>query len=241
MWQKLRDPATGALRRHWSASAAAGEGQLDDHACVARGMLELFAATHDVRWLERAVALTDVMVERFWDDEQGAFFESPAGDAGMLVRMKDAFDGAELAGNSVAAGNLARLVALLPREDWRVKCERLLDYYARRLSGNAWAMPQLLVAMDLASHPARHVVIAGEASAERDALLAVARRGFRPFDDVVLVDPAAREALASLAPFTAALVPREGRATAYVCVDHACRLPVTEPEALAALLDEPAL
>ena len=58
------------------------------------------------RWLERAVALTEVQVARFWDERDGAFFESPAGRRHVRVRMKDGFDGAELAGNSIAAENL---------------------------------------------------------------------------------------------------------------------------------------
>ena len=236
-WNVLRDPGSGALRRRWREGEAAGAGQLDDHAYVARGFMELYASTHDARWLERAVALTEVQITRFWDAEDGAFFESPAGDAHVRVRMKDGFDGAELAGNSVAATNLVRLAALLGRGDWQVMARRTLDYYAGRLAGGAWGMPQMLVAMDLAARPARHLVIAGEPSPAREALLAVTRARFRPFDDVVVVDDASRATLARLAPFTAGLRPVEGRPTAFVCVDHACRLPVTEPEAFAAQLD----
>jgi len=44
--------------------------------------------------------------------------------------------------------------------------------------------------------------------------------------------------LADLAPCAAALTPREDRPAAYVCVDHACRLPVTDASEFAALLDE---
>ncbi|MCC6350402.1 MAG: thioredoxin domain-containing protein [Candidatus Eisenbacteria bacterium] len=238
VWERLRDPAGGALRRRWREGEAAGEGQLDDYAFLARGMLELYRATFEPLWLERAVALTEAQIERFWDEHDGAFFESPAGDASVRVRMKDGFDGAEMAGNSVAAGNLVRLSALGERRDWRLKSRRLLDYYSRRLSGNAWAMPQMLVAMDLAAHPSRHVVVAGEPSPGRDALLAAARARFRPFDDLLVVDDASRERLSRLAPFAATLAPKDGRATGYVCVDRACRLPVTEPEAFAAQLDE---
>jgi uncharacterized protein YyaL (SSP411 family) len=237
-WTHLRDSGSGALRRRWRDGEAAGEGQLDDYAYLVRGLLELYRTTFEPRWLERAVALTETQVARFWDERDGAFFESPAGDESVRVRMKDGFDGAEMAGNSVAAENLVRLAALAEREDWRVKSGRVLDYYSRRLSGNAWAMPQMLVAMDLAAHPARHVVVAGEPSPERDALVAAARARFRPFDDLLVVDEASRETLSRLAPFAASLRPLAGRATGFVCIDRVCRLPVTEPDAFAAQLDE---
>jgi uncharacterized protein YyaL (SSP411 family) len=94
--------------------------------------------------------------------------------------------------------------------------------------------------MDLAAHPARHVVIAGEPSPQRDALVALARAGFRPFDDVLVVDEASRPVLSARAPFAASLRPAGAAATAYVCVDHACRLPVSDPAALAAQLDDTA-
>ena len=238
VWTNLRDERTGALRRRWRDGEAAGAGQLDDYAYLVRGLLELYRATFEPLWLERAVALTETQVARFWDEAGGAFFESPAGDESVRVRMKDGFDGAEMAGNSVAAENLVRLAALTGREDWALKSARVLDYYSRRLSGNAWAMPQMLVAMDLAAHPSRHVVVAGEPSPGRDALLAAARARFRPFDDLLVVDDASRERLARLAPFAASLGPRDGRATGYVCIDRVCRLPASEPADFAAQLDE---
>ena len=238
VWTALRDPVTGALHRRWRRGEAGAAGQLDDHAYLVRGMLELHAATHDPLWLERASALTEVQVERFWDDAGGAFFESPSGDTSVRVRMKDGFDGAELAGNSVAVDNLARLAALLPRDDWRQLAQRSSEYHARRLAGSGWGMPWMLVAMDRAMRPAHHVVIAGEPSPERDALLAVFHARFRPFDDLVVVDEAARATLARLGCFAAELRPADGRATAHVCVDRACLLPVTGPREFAAQLDD---
>jgi uncharacterized protein YyaL (SSP411 family) len=90
--------------------------------------------------------------------------------------------------------------------------------------------------------PARQVVIAGNPGAEDTrALIAEFHRRFLP-RDVLLVSGAgaAHESLAKLAPFTRSLVPIEGRAAAYVCVDQSCRLPVTDPAEFGALLDAPA-
>ena len=242
-WDSLRvagaDGADG-LRRRWCDGEAAGEGQLDDYAFLARGFLELFGATHDPVWLARAEALARGMLARFWDARDGGFFESPAGDASVRVRMKDGYDGAEPAGNSIAVEVLLRLASLLDRPEWHERAGRTLDYYARRLADAPWAMPRMLVAMDLASRPGRQVVIAGaRAAADTRALVAEFDREARPGDELVVVDDGDRAALAALAPFTASLRPQGGRATAYVCVDRACRLPVSDPVAFAAQLAEP--
>src|SRR5204863_4973035 len=114
-WTRLWDEKHGTLRRRWRDGEAAGEGQLDDYAYLALGCLDLYQADHAARWLARATRLTEVMVARFWDGKDGGFWESPPGDASIRVRMKDGFDGAEMAGNSIAALELAPLARLLDR------------------------------------------------------------------------------------------------------------------------------
>jgi uncharacterized protein YyaL (SSP411 family) len=239
VWDRMRDRRSGALARRWRDGDTGGEGQLDDYAYFALGLLDLYQATFDPVWLERARETTEQMIDRFWDDDAGGFFESPAGDPYISVRMKDDFDGAELAGNSVAAAVLHTLAELGDREDWRARTQRLFAFYAARLHEHPVAMPQMLVAMDLASAPARHVVLAGEpGSADLKGLVAEFDRRFLP-RDFLLVAPggSAQKQLAKIAPFVAPLVQRDGRATAYVCVDRACRLPTTDPLAFGAQFD----
>ncbi len=238
VWSRLHDERTGALKRRWRDGEAAGAGQLDDYAYYALGLTDLYGATHDPRWLERAVRVTQAQIERFYDTKAGGFWESPAGDPSVRVRMKDGFDGAEIAGNSIAALNLIVLGRLLDRRDWLAKAEQTLDYYARRLEGGPTAMPQMLVAMDAARSTSRHVVIAGDAGTPgARALVAEFDRRFLPYDVLVLADAHTRPLLGSLVPFAAALAPRDGRPTAYVCVDYACKLPTSDPKEFASQLD----
>jgi uncharacterized protein len=240
VWTALRDGGGGALLRRWCAGEASGAGQLADHAAYAIGCVDLYQATHEPRWLERAVAVTGAMIERFEDPAGGGFFESPPGDLSIRVRMKDVFDGAEIAGNSLAAYAVQSLGALLGRRDWLERAGRAFGYYRARLAGGAWAMPRMLVAMDLAEGPVRHVVVAGDpgAAGTRELLREFDRR-FLPRDLLLVADGAERShGLADLAPFAAALTPQGGRPAAYLCVDRACRLPVTDARAFAALLDE---
>jgi hypothetical protein len=240
VWTRLRDPGTGEMRRRWRDGDVAGAGQLDDYAHFTLGCIDLYRASLDPLWLERAVAVTKAENARFWDEADGGFFESPAGDRHLRLRMKDDFDGAEIAGNSIAAWNLLTLGALLGRHDWSERARRALDHYARRLAQAPLAMPQMLVAMDLERSCPRHVVVAGpRGAADTRAMIREFDRRFLPHDVLLLAEEGERgRRLAALAPFTAALGPDHGRATAYVCVNHACRLPTTDLRAFAAQLDE---
>jgi uncharacterized protein YyaL (SSP411 family) len=202
------------------------------------GLMDLYASTFEAL-LERAVAVTERQIERF-DAERGGFFESPAGDASIALRMKDGFDGAEMAGNSIAAWNLQTLGVLLDRADFRERARRTFDYYARRLADGPAMMPQMLAAMDLERSTPRHVVIAGRENApDARALVAEFDRRFLPHDALLFAGGGdEQKRLARLAPFVGPLVAQNGRATAYVCVDYACRLPTTDRAAFAAQLDE---
>jgi uncharacterized protein YyaL (SSP411 family) len=238
VWTRLR-AADGALLRRWRDGEAALAGQLDDHAYFARACRELYAATHEPFWLERAEMVTEAMLARFWDDAEGGLFESPEDADGVRVRLKDGFDGAELAGNSVAADELWRLGMLFERVDWCERAQRSFTFHAGRLAAAPWAMPRMIAAMERGAVAPRHVVIAGDL--ERDdtrALVAVYESRLRPDEDLVVVEEASRGRLAKLVPFAADLPVRDAHATAYVCLDYACRQPVHEPQELAALLGD---
>src|SRR5206468_11960804 len=103
---------------------------------------------------------------------------------------------------------LQLLGTLLDRREWLEKAGRTFDYYARRLASGPAAMPQMLVAMELAQAKPRHIVIAGRpGSPDTRALIAEVDRRFLPHDVVLLVDGGERQkALASLVPFVAPLV-----------------------------------
>ena len=238
-WTRLRDPKTGALHRRWRDGEAGGAGQLDDYADLALGFIDLYQCTFDPLWLERGVQLTSQMIDRFHDPKDGGFFDSPSGDPSIAVRLKDDFDGAELAGNSVAAEVVQRLATLLDRAEWRDLAHRAFDASARRMRGHPAAMPRMLGAMLLERATPRHIVIAGDPSrADTRAMIHEFGRRFLPNDMLIVTTPGPRaDALRQLAPFAAALPEKDGRATAYLCVNYACRLPTTDAAVFAAQLD----
>jgi uncharacterized protein YyaL (SSP411 family) len=83
------------------------------------------------------------------------------------------------------------------------------------------------------SHPREIAIVGAPDAADTRALLEVCTTGYRPHQIVALGAP---DAEASAVPLLQDRSQIEGRATAYVCVDFACRAPVTDPTALRALL-----
>jgi hypothetical protein len=211
---------------------------LDDYAFFSWGLLELYEATFETRYLEQAVALTDAMLEHFGGGDDGGFFLTADDGEPLLVRTREVYDGALPSGNSVAAMNLVRLGRITGNPDY----ERAADGVLRAFTDTVERAPQhftrLLMAVDLAAGPSFEVVIAGERGAEdTEAMISALRRPFLPNKVVLFRDSAVDPPdIARLAPFTEAQRAQGGQATAYVCRAHACEAPTTDATQMLTLL-----
>ena len=234
----LYQPESGVLLRRYREGDAAIPGFLDDYALFVQALLDLYEAQFDRRHLDLALRLTEKQRELIEDAAQGAFFSSAAGDSGLVLRVKEDYDGAEPSGNSVALMNLLRLAEIADSQDLRASAERLLAAFAARLTAAPVALPYMLAACEFRMGQARKIVlVGGRDAADTQALLRALHERFVPHRIVLLVDsPEARAALSAAIPAIAAMEPMDGRATAYVCRDSACRMPVNTPEGFAELL-----
>jgi uncharacterized protein YyaL (SSP411 family) len=230
--------ASGKLLRRYRAGEAAIPGFLDDYAMFAQGLLDLYEAQFDRRHLELAVRLTEKQQELFEDTGSGAFYSTAADDYRLVLRVKEDYDGAEPAGNSVAVMNLLRLARMTNRADFGKSAERTLAAFASRLSVAPVAIPQMLGACEFMAGAPREIILAGRRdSAEMRALLGELHTRFVPGKVVLLVDSVeTRQALAAGIPSIAAMNPLEGPARAYVCSDYTCQLPVSDPAEFAELI-----
>jgi uncharacterized protein YyaL (SSP411 family) len=220
---RLYDSSSGALLRRYRAGEAAIPGFLDDYAMFAKSLLDLYEAQFDPRHLELAIRLTEKMRELFEDPKSGGFFSSGEGDSSVILRVKEDYDGAEPSGNSVATGNLLRIAAITGRAEFLESAERTLRAFGSRLSHAPIAIPQMLVACEWLIAGAKEIVIAGE---NAQTLVDTVNRSFVP--NKILLRPN------RLAPWTEAM--QAPSAAAFVCRDHVCQLPVSEPAALAKLI-----
>ncbi len=227
----LRQPG-GRLRRSWRDGRASADGALEDYADLADGLLALYEATFDERWFEAAVALMDVVLEHFVHPA-GGFYDTPDDGEPLVVRPRDVQDNATPSGGSMATAVLLRLAALTGEGRYRTAAERALATVGPYLDRHPTAFAQWLCALEFAHAGSTEVAIIGEPDdAATQRLVAVSNRGFHPFR----VQASSSAGGDSSVPLLAGRFALDGRPTAFVCHDFACRLPVTEPEALEALL-----
>ena len=235
----LRDEKTNTLLRRYRDGAAGLEAQLDDYAFLSQGLLDLYEASSDIRWLQAAEALTAKQLELFWDEANNGFFDTTAISSNRILRMKSQYEGAEPGGNAVAAMNLLRLSEMTGQSGWAERARRTIASVGALIQTQPVIMPRMLAALALQLTPPQLIVIAGNpAEAATQALRREVYSRFLPNAILLFADNSPNQAtMAARLPFLKNMQPINGQAAAYVCQNHTCNLPVTTPRELAARLD----
>jgi hypothetical protein len=249
-WRQAAVRAAEAVRAHlWSAGDRRllrryrdGEAGVDafceDYAYLAFGLIELFQATGDSRWLAWALDLTAVETDLFFDEADGGWFATTGADPSVLLRLKEDYDGAEPAAASVTVRNLITLGHLVADPTLTARAQRALERYGPEIGRVVRVMPFMVGNVALWNARAVQVVIVGPPGDERRrALEATVTARYLPACVVIPLDPGRRDELGALLPWVAAMTERHGAPTAYVCQDFACQAPVTDAESLVAQLE----
>ncbi len=221
----------GRLLHRYRSGTAGIPALLDDYAFLAWGLVELYQATFETRWLQAALGLNRTMLRHFGDGARGGLFLSPDDGEALLVRQKEYYDGAIPSGNAVAALNNLRLGRLTGETELEDEAERILrssESVAQQPVAHTHAMSALAFALG----PAQEITVAGEPGADDTAaLLGVLRAHYLP-NAVFHLRPPDAAALAERAPYTETQTMLGGVAAAYVCERFACQAPTTDPAAL---------
>jgi uncharacterized protein YyaL (SSP411 family) len=228
---RLWEPASRTLRHRWRDGDRDSVQLLSDYAFLLDGVIDLYEVTLDGTILDFAVELADTLWDRFFDREQGGFWQSPADCADLILRTKEDHDGAEPAGGSVATLALLRLAAITGRADLEAAAEQTLRRYADDLKDYPEALPHLLLATAMwLERPHPRVVIAGDTASPTGTGLIRAAHSFYLPGKVVLGTAGPVETFARTLPAL------DGRPTAYVCMGTTCRPPTTSASELKSLL-----
>jgi len=201
---------------------------LDDYAFTAMALLDLYEATFDVKWLIEAKSLSNQMIELFADTETGGFFLAGKDSEELIARTKPGSDGAIPSGNSVAALVLLKLGRLTMDQHFTELGGNVLETFSQQLEQSPAYSSAMLSALDFRLGPAQEIIIAGNADApDVKKMLKLIHGTFLPNAVVLLHEPdKADSALYKTVPFIKNQTAIDGKATAYICENYACKKPV---------------
>jgi uncharacterized protein YyaL (SSP411 family) len=222
----------GRVMRSRMGSTSKITGFLEDYASLGLGFVALYELTFDEVWVKRATELADSMIKWFWDEQLGAFFDTPSDAEQLITRPREPTDNATPSGTSLAVDLLLSLSELRHDAEMRRRATFVLESLATPLMRYPTAFGHLLGAADMAVNGATEVAIAGRPGEKSFAALesAVASR-YVP--SLILAGGSAHGEVALLEGRET----RNGKATAYVCRSYACEEPATSPAMLTQQLE----
>jgi uncharacterized protein YyaL (SSP411 family) len=216
---KLR--RNGRLLRSYRDGTARFNAYLDDYACLIDGLISVYEATFDPRWVREAEALADLMILNFRDPQGKGFFLTSEDHESLIHRPKDFYDNATPSGNSTAAYALLRLWRLTGERRWSEHAVAILESMADPMARHPSAFPHLLCALDFFLGRTKEIAIVGDPRAkDTQELLHAVFHAYLP-NKVVACGADGGLSLLENKPQIG------GLATAYVCENFVCKSPVT--------------
>ncbi len=229
----------GRLKHRFRDGTVGISGKATDYAYFTWGLIELYQTTFETKWLKEAIALTETFTEHYWDRENGGFYFSGDFEDTPMGRQKQVRDGARPSANSVAMWNLFRLGRLTAQSKYEEKAGQIGEAFAGRVSKRPSSMTMMMTAVDHMVGPSFEVVIAGEPDGEDTReMLRELWSMYKPRKVVVQRPAGESPDITTLAKYTKNQRTKQGKATAYVCQNYACKLPTTSVSKMKELLTE---
>ena len=222
----------GRLLKRWRKGKAGLPAHLDDYAFLIQGLLDLYEASFNVKYLRAAIELVDLTLEHFEDREEGGFFLTADDGEELLIRVKEIYDGAIPSGNSIMALNLLRVHKITGAEKYLQSSENLFSAFSGFLEKNPQGAEVLLQALAFKLSPPKEIVIVGKLeSKETSQLIKAINQNFIP-GKVLLFRPIGTEIpeITKFSPFLINLTMVKDKPAVYICENQTCQQPETDPE-----------
>ena len=209
------------------------EGTLEDYAYLINGLLDLYEATYEVKYLEFAIELNQTTIDKFYDNENSGFFDVAENTEDVILKTKDSYDGAEPAGNSIQIMNLLRLGYMTDNKDLIEKAESSLKLFSAELDRLPFSSPQMLCSLSFVLNSPKEIIVTGDPVNEKTKELVNCVNEIYIPNKVVMHSS---EEFIKIAPFIEKLITGNKEPKVYVCENYQCNLPTDDTEKLKELL-----
>ena len=223
----------GLLLRTYREGKSHLNAYLEDYSYFIAGLIALYEASFEPKWLTEAERLAHLMIDQFGDDAGDGFFFTGKSHETLIVQSKSAYDGATPSGASMAIHSLLRLAKHLDNPEFHDQAVETLLLYFHQMEGMPSGSGQLLCELAfLLSTPKEIAIVGRKGDAKTEAMLAALHSTYQPNKIVALSESADGQTL----PLLAGKTPVNDTATAYVCENYVCQAPTTDIEAFVELL-----
>ncbi len=234
----LRADDGGLLKRARNNKAGL-HGLIEDYAFLIFGLIELYQANFNVKYLENAIELSDYQLKYFWDEENKGFFFTPSNQEKLLVRSKEVYDGAIPSGNSVSAYNFIRLGRILSRTDYEEIAHETMNTFSKNLNRNGTGYSFMLQAVDFMFGPSLEILIFGNETVDEVKSMITTVRRHQPHNSVIIYSEKQDSHLQNIIPFIGMYPPsKDGSPIVYVCENYTCSLPTSNKSDVIKLLSK---
>ncbi|MBC5637667.1 thioredoxin domain-containing protein [Ornithinibacillus sp. BX22] len=196
---------------------------LDDYAYLVWAYLELYQVDFNLEYLSKGKHQLDVMIDLFWDKQDGGFFFSGKNNEQLISNDKEIYDGATPSGNSVAALMLVQMGSLTGETSYLDRVAEMSSTFYEDITRQPSAGVFFLQSVLLTENPSKEVVVLGESDSSRAKLLQLLHDRFIP--EIALLVANEPEQFRNIAPFAAEYKTLNGQTTVYVCENFACQQP----------------
>lgn len=227
---------SGRLLRRWRDGEARFPAYLCDHAQLSVACLDLYEATYDPVWFQKAVELSD-KINRLFRNPDGPYYDTGTDGEVLLTRNAEGYDGVEPSGNSSLAHAFLRLRAYGLAPQYYEDTQRIFRGFAQHMEQAGVSFSAMLGGLHFSLSVAKEVVISGRrGEADTELLLDELRREYHPNIVVSFVENGESPETEKIIPLASGRAMVNDSATAYVCQNQTCQIPVHSVEELRQLL-----
>lgn len=233
--ENMTDQKNNRLYLRYRDGEAGNDGQIDDYAFYAFGLLELYQVSFEVSYLEKALNICETMIRLFFDEENGGFYLYAHDSETLISRPKETYDGALPSGNSVAAYVLSKLYHLTGEIVWQDRLKKQLTYIGVNAESSPANFCFSLMAYQMVLYPSVQLIAVLNQSDRKEELHGLRMETFFGMD-ILLKTPENEETLSRTAPFTKDYPIDPEKSLFYVCKNGMCLKPVEHRKELEELL-----
>lgn len=226
-------------------------GNLDDYTFLIWGLMELYSATFEIKYLKYAFDLNETLIDHFLDEKSGGFYFTSDDAEEIILRKKESYDSAIPSGNSVQMMNLLKMAHISEDESLKEIAITIERNFAQKIERSPLAHTNIINAIDYRLGPSYNVVTSCINENQSLPMLEELRKklSLKYIPNLTIMDITPFKVNErnsnennNLLPFNVSESLKtkkslENRCTFYVCSDKDCKPPLSEIDELIKVIE----